>query len=272
MTSITVHSDALLRAIVGFLVAAVIATVARRAGSLSMSGALAAIIMGTVCTAAGTGWGVLLIVYFVAASVLSRYGQREKERLTGGVVAKAGARDATQVFANGGVYAMALVVATFTTDRIAAIVHMLALGALAASSADTWATEIGTLHGGVPRSMFTLRKVAPGTSGAMSIAGSVAMLAGASFVALVALWLGVTRMPLAVAMGGVVGALADSALGATVQQRRWCPTCSLASEQLVHTCGAQTVPAGGANYLDNDAVNLLSTVAGSAVAAVLASL
>ena len=205
MTALTIHSEALVRAIVGFVVAIVIAALAGRAGSLSRSGMLAAVITGTLCAAAGTGWGVLLIVYFVAASLLSRYGRREKERLTGGVIAKAGARDATQVLANGGIYTACLVVAAFTPDRIATLFHLQALGALAASSADTWATEIGTLHGGTPVSMFTLRRVTPGTSGGMSVAGTVAMIAGAA-------------------------------------------------------------------WMDNDTVNLLSTVVGGAVAALLATL
>ena len=272
MPTDVLHSPALARAIVGLLLAAVIATVARRAGSLSTSGALAAVCMGTLCAAAGTGWGVLLIVYFIAASLLSRYGKREKERLTGGVVAKGGARDVTQVLANGGIYVGCLLVAAFAPDRIATLMHFLALGALAASSADTWATEIGTLHGGTPRSMFTLRRVTPGTSGALSIAGSVAMLAGAAFVAVSAMLLGLPGRPLAVATGGVVGALADSALGATLQERRWCPTCSMASEQVVHVCGTSTGVAAGVSWMDNDTVNLLATVVGGAVAALLASL
>lgn len=272
MTFLTLHFDVLVRAIAGFVIAVVIATLARRAGSLSASGAAAAVVTGTWCAAAGTGSGVLLIVYFVAASLLSRYGRREKERLTGGVVAKAGARDVTQVVANGGVYTTCLVIAAFCPPHIAALMRQCALGALAASSADTWATEIGTLHGGTPRSMFTLRPVTPGTSGGVSVAGSAAMIGGAVFVVVVAMLLGLTSMPWSLGIGGVAGAIADSALGATVQERRWCPTCAMESEQLVHSCGSATTLAGGAAWLDNDTVNLLSTVVGGAVAALLASL
>ena len=267
----TADATTLIRATTGFLFAVVIAGAARRAGSLSTSGALAAACLGTLCTAAGTGWGVLLIVYFVAASLLSRYGRREKERVAGGVVVKAGARDALQVLANGGLYAISLAIAAVSSDRIANIEYALALGALAASSADTWATEIGTLHGGTPRSLFTLRRVAPGTSGGVSVIGSLAMVAGAAFVALIGMLLGLTAMPVAVGIGGIAGAVADSALGATVQERRWCPTCSMASEQVVHTCGSPTNLVAGARWMDNDAVNFLSTVVGGAVAAYLAT-
>lgn len=272
MPAPALHSAVLFRAIVGFVIAVAIAAAARRSRSLSSSGAIAAVITGALCAAAGAGWGVLLIVYFIAASLLSRYGRREKERLTGSVVAKTGARDVTQVLANGGIYTACLALAPFLSDGPASIVRVAALGALAASSGDTWATEIGTLHGGTPRSLFTLRRVVPGTSGGVSVAGTAAMVAGAAFVAVLGLLFGVGAMPVAVTVGGIAGAIADSVLGATVQERRWCPTCSMESEQLVHTCGAPTVIAGGITYLDNDAVNFLSTVAGGAVAALLATL
>jgi uncharacterized protein (TIGR00297 family) len=272
MPDAVIQSSVFLRAIVGLVLAGAIALVARRAGSLSTSGALAATCMGTVCAAAGAGWGALLIVYFVAASLFTRYGRHEKERLTDGVVAKPGARDATQVIANGGIYAACLVVAAFSPERIATLMYFEALGALAASSADTWATEIGMLYGGMPRSLFSFKRVAPGTSGGISVVGTVAMLVGAAFIAVVAMLLHLPSVPWAVTIGGIAGAIADSVLGATLQERRWCSTCSTASEQRVHTCGTATALVGGVAWLNNDTVNLLSTVGGGAVAALLASL
>ena len=265
------YLGALTRGIIGFVFASAIAAGARRARSLSTSGALAAACVGTLCMAAGTGWGVLLIAYFLAASLLSRYGRHEKARLTGGVVAKTGARDARQVIANGGVYTACLVIAPFCPDRIATLVRAAALGALAASSADTWATELGTLHGGTPHSLFTLRRVAPGTSGGVSAAGSLAMLAGAAFVALLARGLGVPGAFAVAIAAGAAGALADSVLGATVQERRWCATCCVETEQHVHECGAPTDLRAGMWWMDNDAVNFLATLVGATVAAILAS-
>ena len=96
------------------------------------------------------------------------------------------------------------------------------------------------------------------------------MLAGALTVALVARWLNLTDALAAVALAGVAGALMDSLLGATLQERRWCDACSRATERAVHDCGAPTRRAGGLGALDNDAVNLAATVTGAAVAALLA--
>ena len=164
------------RIVIGAAVASFIALLARRARSLSTTGAIAAAVTGTIATAAGTSWAVLLILYFAASTALSRLGRAEKERRTSAVVAKGGERDALQVSANGLVFTIASLGMVLHPDA-----HWLALGAgsLAASAADTWATEIGTLYGGEPRSILTGRRLTAGTSGGISTAGTVASVAGA---------------------------------------------------------------------------------------------
>ena len=259
------------RAAAGAIAATAIVLVAHRVRSLSTSGAVAAIGIGAAATAAGWNWGALLVVYFVAALLLSRLGRAEKARLTGGVVAKSGARDATQVIANGGVFAACLLGVLLGSQHSGVTSGIAALGALAASAADTWATEIGTLYGGTPRSLLTFRRIPAGTSGGVSAAGSLAMIAGSAFIALVARYIGLPDAVGIVAAAGVAGAVADSLLGATLQERRWCSTCEKASERRVHDCGTPTTLAGGREWMDNDVVNLLATFTGASVAALLAN-
>lgn len=257
------------RAAAGVVVAAAIAFTARRAGSLSTSGALAATAVGAAAVATGWSWGAVLVIYFVTASLLSRLGATEKARRTGAVVEKGGARDAVQVAANGGVFALCAL-ASLAIDREPAVVlATAALGALAAASADTWATEVGTLVGGPPRSLLTWRRVPIGTSGAVSMAGTLAMLAGALFIATIAHLLSLSPAIARVAAAGALGAVADSLLGATIQERRWCGACALATERRVHDCGTATRLTGGIAGMDNDAVNFVATVIGAAVAAAL---
>jgi uncharacterized membrane protein len=69
--------------------------------------------------------------------------------------------------------------------------------------------------------------------------------------------------------GGVVGALADSLIGATVQARRWCDACGVATERVRHDCGSPTRTAGGVSGLDNDMVNLFSGILGGVAATAL---
>lgn len=252
------------RAAIGLLVAAVIATLARRSQSLSRGGAVAATLLGTVSAAAGYAWAILLIAYFVASTIVSRIGAAEKERLTAAIVAKGGRRDARQVLANGGVFGVAAVGMLLDPSVGWAA---LAAGSLCASASDTWATEIGTRFGGVPRSILSGKAVPAGTSGGVTVIGSLGAVAGSLFVAAVALAVGWTRTTaLSAAVGGVLGAAADSLLGATLQVRRWCDACDSATERARHDCGAITRVSGGVPGLDNDMVNLFSVIAGGTFA------
>ena len=257
------------RTLEGAAAATLIALAARRAGSLRASGTVAAAIVGTVAVAAGWAWGALLIVYFVLASALSRLGGDAKAARTAAIVAKGGARDATQVLANGGAFAVAALATLLGGPS--PLWAGLGIGALAASSADTWGTEIGTLVGGPPRTLVGWRRVPAGTSGGVTAWGSIASLAGALFVGGMARLLG-WSIPIAAAAvaGGVAGALADSLLGATVQQRRWCERCNEGTEHVEHGCGARTVHRGGLRWLENDRVNLFASLVGAIVGGALA--
>lgn len=259
--------EPLTRVLAGLALACIVAAVARRAGALSGSGAGAAVVVGALATAAGWVWAALLLAFFLPASALSRAGAAAKSARTGDVVAKGGQRDWRQVFANGGVFALACGAWLFVPGRDVAA---LAIGSLAAAAADSWATEIGTLVRGAPRSILTFRRVAPGTSGGVTAAGTAAMVAGALFIAGIAHLLGFApAVAAAAAAGGVGGALIDSVLGAAVQARRWCPACGIATEQVQHRCGTPTLAAGGVQWIDNDAVNLACAMSGGLLAALL---
>lgn len=257
------------RAVAGLVVAGAIAAAARHARTLSTGGAAAAVVVGTATLAAGWSWGALLIAFFVTSTVLSRFRSDWKERRTATVVAKGGERDAVQVLANGALFAAAGVASTLVPWPGWTA---LAAGALGTAASDTWATEVGTLAHAPPRSVLSGRPVPPGTSGGVTLLGTLAAVAGALFVGALAYAVGwPPRAALAGAIGGFVGAMADSVLGATAQARRWCPRCDVATERTTHGCGAATRPAGGARWLDNDGVNLLSGAIGALVALLLGS-
>ncbi len=252
------------RTVAGVAAAGAVALLARRTGSLSTSGAVAATITGTVASAASWGWGALLIGYFAASSLLTRMGAAKKAARTGGVVEKGGARDAWQVAANGGLFALA---ALATVADLGGAWSLVGAAALASAAADTWSTEIGSWLGGTPRSIVTLRAVTPGTSGGITWWGSFGAALGAAFVAALAVATGTSSaLAPSIIVGGVAGAFADSLLGAAVQARRRCPACGVGTERRVHDCGTATVPAGGISWMDNDAVNFAATGAGALVA------
>ncbi|MFZ5817540.1 MAG: DUF92 domain-containing protein [Bacillota bacterium] len=248
----------------GAVLAALIGLAAWRRGSLSPSGVLGAILTGTLLFGLG-GWvgGLALIGFFLSSSLLSRLFRGRKADVEA-EFAKTGTRDLGQALANGGVAALAAVgyAATGEAAWMGAV-----LGALAAANADTWATELGVLAPSRPRLITTMRPVEPGTSGAVSLTGTLAALAGAGLIGLIAALLDPVWWPLLgwVALAGLGGSLLDSLAGATVQGIYWCPACGKETERLRHRCGAETRLHRGWGWLHNDLVNLLATLAGAVV-------
>ena len=269
--SFTIPAPAL-RLVVGGAAAAVVALAARRAHALSRSGSVAAVACGAASAAAGWAWAALLVTYFVASSVVSAVGRGRKEARTAPIVEKGGERDAAQVAANGGVFAAAALATVVlpVSHTCYAVVSCAAAGALAASAADTWGTEVGVLAGGEPRSVLTRAPVRMGESGGVTWTGTLGGAAGAAFIAGVAALLGLARgAPLAPLLAGMVGSLVDSMLGATLQARRHCDACGALTERAVHDCGAATRHARGVRWIDNDVVNFAATTAGFVVALAL---
>lgn len=249
------------RAAIGALLACAIVLIAHRSRALDRTGAYAAVLIGTASAIAGWDWALLLIAFFLSSSALSRIGVDIKHRASQDILEKGSERDAQQVIANGGVFALAALVDALTASPIA---HVAGAGAIAAAMADTWATEIGMVSKARPRHVITGRTVPAGTSGATTSAGTAGMVLGAGFAALCAFAVGWPVIAIAAAFGGgVVGASVDTVVGATIQARRRCASCGVLTERVRHTCGAHTAHAGGIEWLGNDMVNLLATCTGA---------
>ncbi len=243
----------------GILLAIIIAYLAYRARSLDRSGAYAAFVVGTVIFGlGGWGWAVLLLTFFVTSSALSRMF-KDRKREANEKYAKGGQRDAGQVFGNGGIPALFVALHVFFPEATWPWLGFAA--SLAAVNADTWATELGVLNPTSPRLISDLRKVVEkGTSGGVSLVGTLASLAGAGVIGLLATLLSPTGIDwpifLWVTLAGLIGALFDSLLGATVQAIYYCPACQKETERNpTHSCGTGTTQFRGWAWLSNDWVN-----------------
>jgi uncharacterized protein (TIGR00297 family) len=253
----------MIRLAVGAALAAGVALGAYRLRALSFDGAIAALAVGTIVVAA-RGWSgaAVLLAFFLPSALLTRMGRERKRSLRG--TQEAAPRTAWQVLANGGVATLCAVAA----HGASAPFNAAFAGAFAAASADTWATEIGTLARRRPVSILTFRPIETGLSGGVTLLGTCGMIAGALCVAVVASLLQVAPL-LPVAAAGIAGALLDSIVGAGLQARQWCPSCSCECETPRHYCGTPTTMRRGVRWIQNDAVNLTATLGGAIVAAAL---
>ena len=244
------------------VLSALVALAARQARALSGSGAVAAALVGFLLFGlGGTRGAVALLLFFVTSSVLSRWRKRDNERLA---FEQGGERDAGQVLANGGVASVFACFLPLFPDAHWPILGL--LGALATANADTWSTEIGALSRRPPRLITTFRPAPAGMSGAVSVPGTLAALAGSLLIAFVAAWWGLGAAGVgAVCMGGLAGALLDSLLGATLQAQYRCPACGTLTETRAHCGGQVTEPARGIPWLGNDLVNAAATFLGAII-------
>jgi len=245
--------------LLGFLLALIIAFLAYKARSLNKSGAAAATFTGTIIFGVGGWqWAILLLTFFITSSALSRAFKNRKANLEE-KFSKGHERDAGQVFGNGGVATSFAALHYFYPNE--PWVWICFAASLAAVNADTWATELGVLNPNPPRMITNLTKVVEkGTSGGISLIGTLASLTGSALIGILAASLyGTTdsvSIFLIVTLGGLAGSLFDSLLGGTVQAMYYCPTDKKETEKHpLHTCGTQTIHLRGWTWLDNDLVN-----------------
>jgi uncharacterized protein (TIGR00297 family) len=262
----------------GLCLALVIAGLAYRRGSLSVSGAAGATVIGTIVFGIG-GWGagVLLVLFFVSSSSLSHYKETLKARFDE-KFSKGHRRDLAQTLANGGAGTLCLLADLIWPSPVWWAAYV---GAIATVNADTWATELGVLARTAPRLLTNWRAVEPGTSGAVTVTGTAAAAAGAGVISLAALgftWVesgGGAAFGLLVAgtLAGLAGSLFDSWLGATVQAIYYVDALGKETEQHpLHRSGHPTRLVRGWPWLSNDLVNFLASCAGAALAALAVGL
>ncbi|MEI6291632.1 MAG: DUF92 domain-containing protein [Chloroflexota bacterium] len=250
----------MMQLLVGFLFAIIVSLAAYRAHSLNRSGALAATLIGTIIFGiGGWQWALLLLTFFISSSLLTRAFKKNKSTLNE-KFSKGGNRDAGQVFGNGGL--AAIFAAAHYFFPTAPWVWLAFSASLAAVNADTWSTELGVLNPHPPRMITNPAKVVEkGTSGGVSLVGTLAALGGSALIGILAAFFPPSDLPwtigIVITLAGFLGSLFDSLLGATVQAIYHCPACDKETERFpLHSCGTPTLQKRGWAWLNNDLVNL----------------
>ncbi|MEJ2757919.1 MAG: DUF92 domain-containing protein [Anaerolineales bacterium] len=240
--------------------------------ALSVSGLAAAIVTGTIIFGlGGLPWAALMVAFFISSSLLSRLFAGRKQTLAE-KFEKGGRRDWGQVFANGAVGAFLAVVVLLLPGE--SWPWLAFAGAMAAVNADTWATELGVLSSKQPRLITNGKAVPVGTSGGITLMGTLSTLAGGAFIALAGWVFAASSRSwgfiAAVSLGGLVGSLVDSLLGATIQAIYFNPLRDKETERVIlQPDGSPAKPVRGFPWMNNDMVNLMSSMCGALTAALL---
>lgn len=245
---------------IGYAAAALVAAISYKARALAASGAVAATIVGGTIFAFGDpSASTILLAFFLSGSLLSRLNERTP-----------GARDWKQVLANGVVPTLAIILLSVRHD-LRPEATLIYLGALATATADTWATEIGRRFGTRVIDCLTFRPVRRGLSGGISLAGTLASIAGAALIGALSLiqfpndvglcGLVFVKVMLVIPIAGFCGTMIDSIIGSKFQAKYL-----RIDGTIVETAEQGAEHARGLPWLGNNATNLISTLLGGFVA------
>jgi uncharacterized protein (TIGR00297 family) len=225
----------------------------------------AALTGGIIFGLGGLPWAILLLTFFISSSALSRAFGKRKVGLAE-KFSKGSQRDWGQVLANGGLGALLAVI--YFIQPQPEWVWLAFSGAMAAVNADTWSTELGVLSPIPPRLITSGKIVERGTSGGISLIGTLAAAGGAILIGIAAVLFSATPDWIfqlgIIILAGLLGSLFDSLLGATVQAIYWCPACGKETERHPrHICGAVTNQVRGWSWVNNDVVNFACSLMGA---------
>lgn len=232
---------------------------------LTISGSLGTFVLALLIYGfGGWQWTLPILLFFVSSSFLSKIREK-KNPLVSNYFEKSGSRDFYQVFANGGLGGILVVVNNFYPHIICYIIYS---AIIASSCADTWATEIGTMTKHKTINILKLRPVEQGSSGGVSSAGFSGSLLGALFISLISvLWIDNNRLDfiLLIVSAGFAASVIDSILGASVQIQYKCKECKRIVDKKMH-CEIETEWYRGIKFINNDFVNLAAGLSGGIIA------
>ncbi|MCX8200226.1 MAG: DUF92 domain-containing protein [Candidatus Micrarchaeota archaeon] len=177
---------------------------------LDKPGFLLALTMGIIILVLGYPRGLqmllLMLVFLLVSVIVTKYGTRSKRRLN----LFEGERGWKNVISNGLVPTAMAVALFFTGDNMFLLAYV---ASIASITADKFASELGVFD--IPFFLWGMRKVKPGTSGAVSVLGTLASLSGAFVISISSIYLLGISIQMAFFLGliGFLGGFVDSIFG-----------------------------------------------------------
>ena len=202
--------------------------------------------------------GCYFAIFFIsfAAKILRK--KRGQEKISD-------SRGFWQILINGGLGTAFILLYGLSGQKMFFIVSMISIGGC---FVDSVSSDVGTLSAKKPYDIFRRRRVETGLSGGMSSLGTLSALVFSLLIGLFAAWALSLAWPHAIMAAAFVflQSILDSALGSLVQVKYRCQVCGAVTEKKLH-CGAETEYHSGVKLIDNNAVNLISSVIVTALAA-----
>ena len=211
--------------------------------------------------AGGLGAFAVLAAVFLCTLLAGKLSGAAGKAVGKKLHAKTGKRDAVQILCNVAVGTAMLLLYAMTEQPCFLWAYG---GAMAASLADSMASELGVRSPRPPRDILSLKPVEPGISGGVTALGLGASALGALIIAGLSLLLpGATAGIVPdVAAAGFFAAVCDSVLGSAAQAKYRCGVCGALTEKRCH-CGLPGKVERGLPRINNDTVNLLNNLIGA---------
>ena len=275
----------------------VVGILAYKLNFVDISGLISAFVVGfTIWYTGGVPAFVLVFFFFMSAGIATKYKYKAKIKKNVAQEGK-GKRSWVNVFGSGiipMIFSVAMYLAKLNPNLAAAgwpfFLFGGYVGAIATTTADTLASEIGVFSKSKPRLITNLRRKVPsGTIGAVSLLGEGVALTAGFIIGTIALlfamftptWIpGIVTaendiimnyimflIPLSV-LTAFIGCNIDSLLGAVFQNRFVCEICGAVTDKEFH-CEYETKYIGGFKRFTNMHVNLGSSGLGASLGIVL---
>ncbi|MFQ5832175.1 MAG: DUF92 domain-containing protein [Candidatus Thorarchaeota archaeon] len=269
----------------GLLVMTVIGVIAYKAGFLDISGMVSAFVVGfTIWYTGGPPAFAIVLFFFLSSGAATKFKYRAKAEQ--GLAQEGKGKRAFKNVIASGVIPMIFSIGMYVSPSFGIDPFWMFggfIGAVATTTADTLASEIGVFSKSKPRLITNLRRKVPrGTIGAVSLLGEAAAAAAGLGIGVIALTFALLApgsvpvsnmaqlifiVPLAV-LTAFIGSNLDSLFGAVFQNRFVCEICGCITDKEFH-CSYETKYVGGFKSFTNVHVNLGSSSMGATLGIVL---
>ena len=256
-----IHFEGAENFIVPILLTPLIIAFAYKKKALTIDGIVAAVIVDIIISFALGNFGFIILLVFFLGGILAdkvkkhskKAGQNKKVQIE----KRGECRDHVQVLANS-LVACALACLYFFSKNEVFVIAFIA--SFAEALADTTASGVGALSNKT-YDLFRMRKCAPGESGGMSLLGTLSSLITSCLMGSLGFLLGLVSGidVVIVILSAFLGAVFDSLLGSLLQVKYICSSCGAIVETEEH-CHKPTTKHRGIRLINNDVVNLLSTL------------